>query len=550
VELLQHLLPSQSQLRLEKWSLDTPRKRLCLEITSVQTDASCPLCQKVSRRIHSRYQRTLQDLPCSNYAVTLVLRAQKFFCINPICQRRIFTERLPQVTEPWARRTCRFAQRLIAIGLALGGAAGSRLSQQMGHPVSLNPLLQLVSRLPMPAILAPKTLGVDDFAFRKGQTYGTILVDLDRNRPIALLPDRDSETLSRWLQQHPGVQVLSRDRSTAYKQGMTQGAPAAVQVADRFHLLQNVTDVLQQVLRQQGRVLKLAPVPLSLTGLLREDSEQQLVFAQPSPKTQQQFEQRRAQRLKTYQTIWQLHYQGQSVSEIAQQVNLSARTVQRYLKTPSFPERQARSDRGRSLVHPYREYLIQRWNQGRRGMRKLFRDLQQQGYRGSYMSLNRYIHRLQQGQQASEVVPVFKPAPQPVSAHQQTLTARRASYLSLQNPQTQSAVDEQLLHRLIEQNPTLAPAIEMAQAFAQLVRQRQSQQLDGWLQQAENSDIEAFQRFAKSLKEDYEAVKAGVTLPISNGQVEGQVNRLKMLKRQMYGRASLGLLTRRFLLAS
>ena len=227
VELLQHLLPSQSQLRLENWSLDATQKCLTLAVTSVQPSVRCPGCQEVTHRVHSRYQRALQDLPCSNYTVTLVLQARKFFCINPACQRRIFTERFPQVTEPWARRTCRFAQRLIAIGLALGGAAGSRLSQQLGHSVSLNPLLQMVSRLPMPAILTPKTLGVDDFAFRKGRTYGTILVDLDRNRAIALLPDRESETLSRWLQQYPGVQVLSRDRSTAYKQEMTQGAPEA-----------------------------------------------------------------------------------------------------------------------------------------------------------------------------------------------------------------------------------------------------------------------------------------------------------------------------------
>jgi transposase len=332
---------------------------------------------------------------------------------------------------------------------------------------------------------------------------------------------------------------------------MTQGAPAALQVADRFHLLQNVTDVLQQVLGRQGRVLKLAPVPFSLTGLLRlEDSEQQLVFAQSSPQTQQQFEQRRAQRLETYQTVWQLHYQGHSTSNIAQQVNMSARTVQRYLKTSSFPERRARSDRGRSLVAPYREYLIQQWNQGHRGMRELFRDLQQQGYCGSYMSLNRYLHRLQQGQQASEGVPRTQLASQSVPSQRQTLTARRASYLCLQNPKTRRADDEQLLHRLVEQNPNLISAIELAQVFAQLVRQRQPQQLDVWLQQAEESEIEAFQRFAKSLKEDYEAVKAGVTLPVSNGQVEGQVNRLKMLKRQMFGRAGLGLLSRRFLLAS
>ncbi len=253
--------------------------------------------------------------------------------------------------------------------------------------------------------------------------------------------------------------------------------------------------------------------------------------------------------MQTYQLIWQLHLQGNATAQIAQQAGVSSRTVQRYLQTSSFPERQARSDRGRSLVSAYQEYLIQQWNQGHRGMRPLFRDLQQQGYDGSYMSLVRYLRQFRQRQEQVDA-PVTPTRPKRPLSQRQTLTARQASYLIVQNPQTRTVEDEQLLNRLIEQNPNLTSAIEFAQAFAQLVRQRQPKQLDLWLQQAEVIDIEPFQRFAKSLQEDYEAVKAGVTLAVSNGQVEGQVNRLKVLKRQMYGRAGLDLLSRRFLLAS
>lgn len=392
---------------------------------------------------------------------------------------------------------------------------------------------------------------MDDFAFRKGRKYGTILVDLDHHRPIALLPDREAQTLSKWLKQHPDVQVLSRDRSTAYKQGMSQGAPDATQVADRFHLLKNVTEVLQQVLAMQGKVLRLADSPsVAEAPVCLEDLEKVSVLALSMPKVQQQFEQRRTQRLQTYQSIWHLHYQGHSTAEIAQHVGVSCRTVQRYLGTASFPERQGRSDRGRSLVSPYKNYLVHQWNQGHHRLKDLFRDLQQQGYTGSYMSLSRYIQRLHPPQLEPEEASRSRPAPRVLSPQRQTLTARRASYLILQNPQARSPEDEQLLRRLIEQNPQLAPVIEFAQAFAQLVRQRQPNQLDLWLQQAEQTGIEPFQRFAKSLREDYAAVKAGVTLAVSNGQVEGQVNRLKLLKRQMYGRAGIELLSRRFLLAS
>ena len=396
MDFLHHLLPDQASLRLENWSFDTNDKHLTLTVSSVQSAAYCSLCQEATHRIHSRYEQTLRDRPCIDYTVTLLLQVRKFFCLNAVCQRRIFTERLPQVTVSWARRTCRLAACLSAIGLALGGAAGTRLSRQLGHRISLNPLLQLVARQSLPPMTTPKTLGVDDFAFRKGQRYGTILVDLDQQRPIALLKDREANTLATWLQQHPGVQVLSRDRSKSYKQGMTQGAPEVIQVADRFHLLQNLAEVLERFLATQSAALK--AVDLAHHRALDKPL---VVPPQPPTAQQQRAQQRRAQqqrarRLANYKQVHKLRQQGYQVLDIAHHLGMGERTVFTDLAAPSFPEWQP-SPRRRSrpsLLTPYKAYLHEQWNAGQRQTKPLFEDIQQQGYRGTYKTVAKYIHPL------------------------------------------------------------------------------------------------------------------------------------------------------------
>jgi transposase len=540
-------------LHLDACTVNNAATRITLRVRSTQATARCPLCTTRARRIHSHYERTLADLPWAQYRVRLQLRARKWFCAKRHCPRRIFTERLPTVTAPWARRTLRLAQRLIAFGIALGGTAGVHLYRRWDPSVSRNTLLRLLRRLPLPSRSTPAVLGVDDFALRKRQSYGTVLIDLERRQPVALLPERTADTLAQWLRAHPGVKVIARDRATAYAEGARQGAAAAMQVADRFHLLQNLREALDQVFVTHRQALEAVnalerqqPVALS-TGAVTVPVPAHDI---PLP-AQQRAAQRQAHRQALHTQVWALHRQGWTATAIAQQVGLSLRTVQRDLHSATFAGRRRRSDLGDSVLNLYKPYLLERWNAGCHTAMRLFRDLRQRGYAGGYGTVAAYIRRLRQAQ---GLALGYRSARQHLSAVVEPscrpLTPRRAAWLVLRRAEQRTVAETQQLTQLHTQSAELAEAIILAQDFATLVRQRQPEALDCWLQRATISALEAMRRFALGLSEDYAAVKAGVTLPWSTGPVEGHINRLKMLKRHMFGRAHLDLLSRRFVLAS
>ena len=549
---LTRLLPDATALRLEACQVDDTTAQITLRVQSTQTRAPCPLCATPARRIHSDYGRTLADLPWAQYRVCLQLRVRKWFCRNRACRRRIFTERLPTIAAPWARRTLRLAQRLLALGRALGGKAGVQLGHAWDVVVSRNTLLRGLRRQPTPSFPTPTVLGVDDFALRKRHTYGTILVDLERRQPVALLPERTAEPVAQWLREHPGVEVIARDRASAYAEGARHGAPGATQVADRFHLLQNLAEALTQVFTTHSTALDAVDAAVRQLPVPLPDGTVAVPVPPPPtpPAEEARAAQRAARRQARYDAVWALHRQGWSTVAIAAQVGCSCRTIERYLQLPTWPGRQHRRHYGRSIVNPYTAYLLERWHAGCHTAIQLFQEIQARGYTGSYRRVTAYISRIRQAQgipprrQARrQRLPVVA---EPVS---EPFTPRRATWLVLRRAAKRTEAEAQQLIQLHAQSAAVAEAIDLAQDFATLVRQRQPERLDPWLTRATASTLEAFQRFARGLREDYAAVKSGVTLPWSTSPVEGHINRLKMVKRQMFGRARLDLLSRRFLLA-
>lgn len=537
-------------MALEAWHIDNTTATVTLQVTATPPQVPCPSCQASATRVHSWYQRALADLPWAAYAVRIQLQVRKFFCDTPTCPCRIFTERLPTVVAPWARRTLRLTQRLLAYGLALGGEAGTRLAACLGLATSPATLLRLVQTASAPGCAAPRIIGVDEWAWRRGQRYGTILVNLEDHQVLDLLPERSAESLAAWLAQYPTVTVVCRDRSALYADGIRRGAPDAVQVVDRFHLVQNLRDAVETYLHDQPSALQAAAVRTA-----QALTQQVGLVASPAmyrgrhhsvPIRQQQHEaaqqQRHAAWVATYETAQALHAQGTSVTMIAQQLGLSRPTVYRLLRRTTPPPPRS-PQRAGQVVRPYMAYLIRRWREGCMDSMQLWRELREQGYTYSARTVSRFITRLRQAGDAG-LAPETQTSPY---TRPQGPSARAVAFAWM-CPAAKRAHDTQLyLAHLTQADSMIAQAYTLSQAFLALVRERRGEALTAWITEAATSGIAALARFATGLQEDLAAITAGLTLPWSNGPVEGQVNRLKLLKREGYGRAGVRLLRQRLM---
>ena len=502
---------------------------LALQVRAATADATCPRCGTKSARVHGRYERTLRDTPMAGRCARVQVHIRRFKCVDPRCPAVTFAEQIPCLTKPFARYTPLFEHWITQVGLALAGNAGARLADALAAEVSRSTLLRRLRAIPLPPPESVRVLGVDDFAFRKGITYGTVLVDVETSTVLDLLAERTSDVLSDWLVARPGSQIVCRDRDSAYTRAISASLPHAIQVADRWHMLQNLSHAVEKTChRHRGCLHKHAwddvdaPLPLSLLP------GQSPPPALPQTPLMQRVATRHAEIHRLRQATWTL-------SAIARRLGLDRKTVRRYLTDDLDTLIASARDRRPSQLDPYRPYLHQRFAAGTTNAAQLHREISDHGYTGNVQAVRLYVRALR-----NRTAPAEPPRPVPSP---RTITSW------IMRPRTSLTRDEQdQLDRVRIACPDISAACDLARAFTAMARDRRGQVLGQWIRQAELDGPDAIRGFAGFLRQDHAAVLAGLTMTYSSGIVEGHINRIKMLKRQMYGRAKLDLLRIRVVL--
>ena len=516
--------------------------------------AACPRCGTPSRRVHSRYVRTLTDKPLGGRLMRHLVTVRRFVCSHTPCPRAIFAESVDDLAPPHARTTADLTDAHTAIGFAAGGEPGARLARDLDMPTSPDTILRRVKAKSLAPGPPPRYVGVDDWAVRKGRNYGTAVIDLERARVIALFPGRDGEGLAEWLRANPQVEVITRDRWPAYAKAASEAAPQARQVADRWHLLKNLREAVEEVLARMTPEVRAAATP-EPPAPAASAPEPTTATPEPSPvpgsttaapsvdsPAATAREARRQAKRDRRQRVLGLKAEGWSARRIAAHLRLARATVSRLLRRPVPPHGNA-GRRGPSIVDAHRADVDAWLAGGHTNTADLHRVLKAKGCRASYHAVHRYAscRRDRTG------MPGPRAPKGPAPAAPEVPSARKLSFQFI-CPKAKAEGDApSFLDRIRGRIPALDAALTVAGELADLIRRTATGTLAGWVAKAKGSGAAELARFASGLESDAAAVSAALTESWSNGPVEGQINRLKAIKRAMYGRAGLDLLRARVL---
>jgi transposase len=537
-KLLALLFPQLAGLRVHR--IEDSGDAVVISASCIASPERCPACGSLSARVHGGYSRTVADGAAGGRPVLIILRVLRFLCTGPSCPKVTFAMQADGLTSRYCRRSVPLTQILTGFGLELAGRAGARLAGCLGIAVHPSTILRLIAALPgHEAGTAPEILGIDDFALRKGHVYGTVLVDMETGDVVDLLPDREAATVEAWLKAHPGAAVICRDRAGAYAEAARAGAPGAIQVADRWHLWHNLAEYANKaVTGHRGCLLAAGPGSGEAEEGDPPENRPEPAVTVPDGLLDEGGRERRlaARTRERYADIRTRLDAGHSHAEISRATGLTTKTVRRFARAGSAGELLGGAARG-SRLDEFKPYLCLRWNEGARDATALHAELQKQGWTGSARTVRRYLAQFRE--------PGSAPAAPPAVPK-----ARQITRLVLTRPDHLEAAERELLARIRAGCPHIDALAGHIAAFAEMMNGLTgATHLDPWLAAVEAADGQPELRsFASGIRGDKEAVLNGLTLPHSSGRVEGIVNKVKAVKRQMYGRASFALLRRRIIL--
>ena len=523
---------------------------LIIFASSKTKGAPCPECGMLNYSVHDYYYRSVTDLPIFQKSTNIQMKTRKFRCKNSSCNRKVFSEQNSHVVR-YSRRTDRVSKLLNRLSIELTGKQGSQLTALLLMSVSASTLTRIALRQPLPEIKQPRVLGVDDWAYRKGVSYGTILIDMETSRPIDILPSREKKELENWLTKYPDVEIVTRDRASSYSSAINEVCPNSIQIADRFHLLMNLSDALDRYFKSISQIIK-KTITEKTNEILNDRINNDKIIGTKTPEIlivndpQQINDVSFNQRLCIFKKVKELQSQGFSARKISRDLGISRSTVGSYfLQDALSPKKNSKS----TNIELFTSHILARLNEDGYQVKNIIDEITQLGYSGSQSQAYENINKLKE--QNGINTPDFAQIQRIRIPFVKPLHSRKlAKYIDRCTDHIEDQDERTYMATLLDGIPEVRIVQKLVQIFKTMLN-RGCGNIRRWIDFIKESKykLSGLRNFANGLMRDIEAVENGINMHWSNGGVEGHVNRVKSKKRQMYGRAGFELLKRKVILS-